>query len=57
MDFGSKSVLPQADVESMNGELIMVMLVEDHLDHAELVIHTLEHRYYFRGRERPGAGL
>jgi CheY-like chemotaxis protein len=42
MDFGSKSVLQQAGGELMKGEPIMVMLVEDNLDHAELVMRTLE---------------
>ena len=51
MDFASNSVLQQGDKESMKGEPVMVMLVEDNLDHAELVMRTLQdHRIANRVR-------
>src|SRR5271157_4603153 len=42
MDFASVSASRQGGGRLMNGEPIMVMLVEDNMDHAELVMRTLE---------------
>src|SRR5271169_3287169 len=42
MDSDVKSVSQLGGEKNMNGEPVMVMLVEDNMDHAELVMRTLE---------------